>query len=161
VEVPVSKWVSLAGMLVVLVLAFGLDIAVAFLRVENARTFDFWRFLWLFYIVELAFAISIVAFGWLFLSKSSQSAAVSSIVLIIGLLMVFSFPLRMLFLNLTEPFLGPIESFLGPFGRFLDITPFTYEFHAAALLAVMGAAGLLRTIAGFRAGTHAPVPSNS
>ncbi len=104
---------------------------------------------------ELGFAISIVAFGWLFLFKGAKSATVSSIVLIVGLLVFFSSPLWMLFPSLA------IESFLGPFGRFVIALPLTYLFHTGALFAVMGTAGLFRTIARFRAGTHAQLPSNS
>ncbi len=151
-----SKWISLAGMIVVLALAFGLDIAVAFIRAENERSFDIglWRLIALFDIAELGFATSIVAFGWLFLFKGAKSAMVSTIVLIVGLLLFFSWPLWVL-LDLA------VESFLGPFGRFAIALPLTYLFHTGALFAVMGTAGLLRTIARFRAGTHAQLPSNS
>ncbi len=151
-----SKWISLAGMIVVLALAFGLDIAVAFIRAENERSFDIglWRLIALFDVVELAFAVSIVAFVWFFLFKGMQSAMISSIALIVGLMLFFSFQLRMLFPNLST------EIFFGPLDRFAIVTPLTYLFHTGALFAVMGAAGLLRAIARFRAGTHAQVPSN-
>lgn len=149
-----SRVISIVGMLVVLALAFGLDIAVAFIRAETLRTFAAWWILWLYDAVELAFAVSIVAFVWLFLFSGAKSAMVSSIALIVGLLLFFSLQLRILFPNLST------EIFFGPLDRFAIVTPLTYLFHTGALFAVMGAAGLLRTIAGFRAGTHAQVPSN-
>jgi hypothetical protein len=153
-EACMNRLLTIAGMLVVLALAFGLDIA--FIQAENLRTSDIgpWRLIALFDIAELGFAIPIMAFGWLFLFKSAKSATVSSIVLIVGLLLFFSWPLWML-LDLA------IESLLGPFGRFAIALPLTYLFHTGALFALRGTAGLLRTIARFRAGTHAQVPSNS
>ncbi len=142
-----NKMISLAGMLVVLVLSYGLDQIFEFLRQENGRTFQTALFFTRSVPLDLAFAALILAFGWFFLLKNEKSAIVSVVFLIGGLFLLFSWPLRALFPTVSTEFLGQLHDLFF-------VSPTTFEFHAAAFVAVTGAAGMIRWVARDLPGTR-------
>jgi hypothetical protein len=82
---------SLAGMIIVLLLAFGLDRVILFLKEENARTFaSGYALLWTYVLANLALAICLLLLFWIVAFRSERSKLVAVIFLIIGVSMLLA-----------------------------------------------------------------------
>ncbi len=150
----IGQVTTLSGMAVVLVLSYGLDRIWDFLRQENGRTFNVMPSLWLAGIFELAFALAVLAFGWLALFKTEKNSTVSVVLLGLGLVLLFSSLLWALFPTV------PLQTVFGPFLGLFIVSPSSYERHAAAFFAIMGAVGLIGGSRAFPRGTRAPAAAS-
>ncbi len=138
-----NKMISVLGMLAVLAAGLGLDRLIGLLRQENGRTFNLAPFFWISGLIDLVFVSFILILAWFFLFRSGHSIALSLVFLIVGLLLLFS---RAIFALVPTLPIG----FPQPFDDFVLVTPNSYASHAAALLAILGAAGLAEVAGGFR-----------
>ncbi len=86
-----TQIIPLAGMIIVLLLAFGLDQVILFLREENARTFTLaYALLWVYVLANLVLAVCVLVLFWLAAVRGERSKPVAVIFLIIGLLMLLA-----------------------------------------------------------------------
>jgi len=90
-QLRATQIASLAGMIIVLLLAFGLDRALLFVMEENSITFlPSYPVLWAYPVANLVLAISLLVLFWLVAVKSERSKLVAAIFLGVGALMLFA-----------------------------------------------------------------------
>ncbi len=141
------RLLSLVGMLALLLMASGLDRIWEALRVQNSRTFNVTPSIWFAGTLDLVFAGSVLALAWFFLSKAEKSYLASGVFAFVGTLLLISYPMRAAMYSI------PRGSTFGALFQILAVPPAGYLFHAAAFVAVIGAAGWVRAIKSTHAGT--------
>ena len=135
-----SRIISISGMLVVLVIAYGFDRAWDALGRYRASTFRVAETLWLNVLIELAFAAAIVFLTWLMLVRYQKDTLTGWVFVIVGLLVLW---LATPYGYLLRAFMGPPRT--SPLSRFsISLMGFGFLFQAGAFLAALGAAGLFR-----------------
>lgn len=130
-----NRLISAIGMIGVLVIAYAADSVRNLLREAVGRTFDPFIVrlsLWVVVAVNLFLATCILALAWFVCIKSPRSGWISALFLVVGLFILLSSSLSVLFAPILR---GPL-----PFG---SLPPDTLLFHAAAFVAVIGIVSLI------------------
>ncbi|CAG0926879.1 hypothetical protein TFLX_00244 [Thermoflexales bacterium] len=85
-----TQLISLIGLISVLLLAFGLDRAILFLREENSRTFTLGDILlWAYPLANWVLAICVLMLFWIVVVSGERSKFVAMVFLVVGLPMLF------------------------------------------------------------------------
>ncbi len=134
-----NKFIPLAGMTAILVLAYGFDRFLGSFEQTALRTFDVSAFLLLIIAENLLFAGSLLMLIWFVLFRGERSQAVSSIFLVIGFLLVFSIAV----LGYLPSSIVPVEDLRIVLMSLFFLTPNSFFFRASAFVAVIGIAGLI------------------
>jgi hypothetical protein len=123
--------VSPIGMIVVLLVAYGLERGLEELRMITARNFDATPFLWVSSIANLLLAGLLLTLSWLINFRSERSWFIALMFLIVGTVIAFSLAIA----DLTHIALFiPILRYVSPDSRLV---------YAAAFIAVVGAFNLI------------------
>jgi hypothetical protein len=127
-----KKLTSLAGMLAVLILAYGLERGLHELQLIATRTFNAAPFAWTSVLANLALAGALLALAWFTLRQGERSRWVALIFLLVGALLVFAWPI---FVSTLVRILPLDPRYLAPGSRLV---------YASAFIAAIGAFNLLR-----------------
>ncbi len=86
-----TQIVPLAGMVIALLLAFGLDRVILLLREENARALTAgYALLWTYVLANLVLAICLLMLFWIIAARGERSKLVAVIFLIVGIPVLFA-----------------------------------------------------------------------
>ncbi len=127
-----TKPFSLIGMAATLVIAYGVDWGLKSLAETAQRTFVYEPYLWLAGPANLVLAGALVALAWFVIFRAERSKVVSSIFVIVGLLVTFSFAII-----ISAKVLLPIGYLLA------FLTPNSHLVYAGGFMAVIGIAGFI------------------
>ena len=127
-----SKVVSLLGMVVAFVVAYGCERFVEHLRREFQMTTDIRPFLWFDSVALIILAAAVVILAWYVLFRTSRDVWVAAVFIVVGVGVTIAWAAEMtLGTNLLVP------SRIGEF-----LAPDTYVRYVGALVAVIGIASL-------------------
>jgi hypothetical protein len=132
-------WISIAGLIVLLVFTHGADILLSFLRRRNASTFALGKaVLGSQALIALLLAILVLLLAWFVLIRAVRNVWVASLYLLIGLLIV-SYPSLWFagFLYNWLPF--GVRGFLADF-----LLTSTLTYYAGGFVVVIGFLSLIR-----------------
>ena len=128
-----TKLFSLIGMAATLVIAYGVDWGLKSLAATAQRTFVYEPYLWLAGPANLVLAGALGALAWFVVFRAERSKVVSSIFVIIGLSVTFSFAAIISARGSLR--LGDLMAFL---------TPSSHLVYAGSFVAAIGIAGFIR-----------------
>jgi hypothetical protein len=124
---------SLISMLAVLILAYALERGLHELQVIASRTFNAAPFVWAAPLADLLLAGALLTLAWFTLRKDERSRWVALVFVLVGLLLVFAWPINVY----TWVKISPLDArYLAADSRLVI---------AAGFVAAIGALGLLRT----------------
>ena len=132
-------WISIAGLIVLLVFTHGADLLLSFLRRRNASTFALGKVVFGSHaLFTLLLAILVLLLAWFVLIRALRNVWVASLYLLIGLLIVSSPSLWFAgFLGDWLPF--GVKGFLANF-----LLPYTLTYYAGGFVAAIGFLSLIR-----------------
>ena len=147
-----SKIVSFAGLIVTLIVAYGLERLVTWLRAEMGETLAIERYLWVESVAIVILAITLMLLAWYVALRSDRDLWVAAVFVLVGLGATFAVAI--------EASLGLLGSRALPIRVEEFLWPDSYVRYAAAFVGVIGIASLLvrRPLSGAERGTRARPP---
>jgi len=127
-----SKIVSFAGLIITLFVAYACDRWVELLRVEATQNFAIASYLWIAGAANLLLAIAVLLLTWYVLLRVSRSNVVYAVFVLVGLALTFAEAIEI-----------SVASTLPPLGIYEYLLPTSHVLAVAALVAVIGIAGLV------------------